>query len=206
MVKYIGFYEKVKIICKKHGIFKQSPSDHIRGIGCPICANNTQKTRKVFIKESNLIHDNKYDYSLVEYKNNKTKVKIICPIHGLFKQRPNDHLNNHGCFMCNDSKGEKQIRKKLKEYNIIFESQKRFKGCKYKKTLPFDFYLPTYNMCIEFDGEQHYIPFECWGGYEYLKTQKIKDRIKDSFCEENKIKLLRIKFSDKINEKILEIL
>ena len=60
-----------------------------------------RKTTEQFIKEAKLIHGNKYDYSLVEYKNNSTKVKIICKAHGMFEQRPSDHLNNHGCKkMC----------------------------------------------------------------------------------------------------------
>ena len=65
-----------------------------------------RKTKEQFIKEAKIIHNNKYDYSLVEYKNSSTKVKIICPIHGIFKQKPSTHLHEGGCIECgnNDKK------------------------------------------------------------------------------------------------------
>lgn len=64
----------------------------------------TRKTTEQFIEEAKKIHGNKYDYSLVEYKNNSTKVKIICPKHGIFEQKPDAHIQNNGCYMCNESR------------------------------------------------------------------------------------------------------
>lgn len=60
-----------------------------------------KKTQECFINEVTIKHNNKYDYSLVEYKNNETKIKIICPKHGLFEQRPGSHIRGDGCPVCN---------------------------------------------------------------------------------------------------------
>lgn len=99
-VKYISSNKKVKIICKEHGEFEQIANSHLRGIGCSLCSGNKKSNKEDFIKKSNEIHNNKYDYSLVDYKNAFKKVKIICKEHGEFEQSPNNHLNYHGCVKC----------------------------------------------------------------------------------------------------------
>jgi len=259
----------VKIICPIHGVFEQRARNHLQGQGCPICNGKFLKSKKLFIYESNIIHNNKYDYSLVDYKNNKTKIKIICPIHGVFEQRPDDHLNgrgcrkcggkdkkdnitfikesikihgnfynydktnyinniikiiitcpihgdfkttpnNHlskksGCALCHESNGERKIRLYLNEKNIKYIFEKRFKNCKYKYCLPFDFYLPDYNICIEYDGKQHFESIDFFGGEKRLNEQIIKDNIKTEYCKNNNIKLIRIKYNEDIY-KILELI
>jgi hypothetical protein len=99
LVEYKNNKTKVKIICHEHGIFEQKPIHHLRGHGCHECGDK-RLTTKQFIEKAKSIHKDKYDYSLVEYKNNKTKVRIICPEHGAFEQRPNDHLRGRGCSKC----------------------------------------------------------------------------------------------------------
>lgn len=96
---------KVIIICKLHGEFLQNKYSHKYGMGCWDCSviyrSNLQRgTNEDFIKKSNKIHEYRYDYSLVDYKNNNTKVKIICKIHGLFEQVPLSHLSKNGCPSC----------------------------------------------------------------------------------------------------------
>ena len=93
LVKYIGNKIKVNIICSKHSIFQQTPNSHLNGSGCPKCYGTPQKTTNQFIIDANYIHRNKYDYSLVKYTDNKTKIEIICLKHGKFEQTPNSHLN-----------------------------------------------------------------------------------------------------------------
>ncbi len=93
------------IICPMHGAFEQRPNGHLNGYGCPECANinrsETQRlTKDTFVQRSNNIHNNKYDYSLVEYITNSVKVKITCSIHGVFVQTPNKHMNGQGCPKC----------------------------------------------------------------------------------------------------------
>jgi very-short-patch-repair endonuclease len=105
--KYKNAITKVKIVCPKHGMFEQLPSNHLRGKGCKFCAIEKQKqiqalTTKQFIRKAKILHENKYDYSLVQYVNNHTKVVITCLQHGKFKQLPSNHLHGkkYGCKQC----------------------------------------------------------------------------------------------------------
>jgi hypothetical protein len=100
IVDYKNNKTKIRIICFEHGEFWQTPSNHLNGNGCPICSGVNKLTTEKFIERSNIIHNFKYDYSVVEYKNNKTKIKIICPVHGIFEQRPDSHLNGQNCPKC----------------------------------------------------------------------------------------------------------
>ena len=100
LVEYINNFKKVKIICKKHGVFEQQPNKHLLNQNCILCSGLKRKTTEEFILQTINIHGDKYDYSLVEYKNTDTKIKIICPIHGLFYQKPSSHLNGHNCSFC----------------------------------------------------------------------------------------------------------
>lgn len=203
LVEYINNRTKVKIICIKHGIFEQRPEQHIcQKQGCPICNGGIKHTKEKFIEKSNIIHKNKYDYKLVEYINSHTKIKIICPIHGIFEQLPYHHLNNCGCPTCKESKGEKYIRNFLEERNINYIIQKKFENCKDKNKLPFDFYLPDYNICIEYDGRQHYESIDRWNGELGLKDRQNKDEIKNNFCINNGITLIRINYKENIIDKL----
>jgi len=193
----------IEIICPIHGIFKQQINNHLNGKGCKYCANNIQKTNDDFIFESNIIHNYRWDYNLVNYINAKTKVKIICKKHGVFMTTPNNHINKRsGCPKCNIPKGEKHIEEILKKNNILYETQKTFINCKDIKNLKFDFYLPEYNMCIEYDGIQHFEPLKFFGGIEKLKKLQKRDQIKNNYCEKNNIKLLRIRYDENIEEKL----
>jgi very-short-patch-repair endonuclease len=157
-----------------------------------------KKTNKEFIEQSEKIYKYKYDYSLSEYTTSKIKVKIICKKHGVFEQRPNDHFNGCGCPICKSSKGELIITEYLSKNDILFETQKSFIDCKDKGLLKFDFYLPKHNLCIEYDGKQHFISNDFFGGEKRLIEQQKKDEIKNIYCKENNIKLIRIKYDQKI--------
>ncbi len=96
---------KVNITCPIHGDFEQTPNSHLQGQGCPKCgievsADKCRTTVENFIISAKQIHSEVYDYSKVEYKNNNTKVAIICPTHGLYEQTPGSHLNGNGCPSC----------------------------------------------------------------------------------------------------------
>jgi hypothetical protein len=193
--------EKNKIICKIHGIFEQQPTKHLCGNGCQKCSGHFMD-RDYFIEKSNIKHNNKYDYSLVNYINNSTKVEVICPKHGIFKQQPNNHMNGDGCPICKESKGERKIRIYLIENNINFINQYRFKDCRNILPLPFDFYLPEYNICIEFQGRQHYVPIKIWGGEKGLLDIKKRDKTKMEYCQNNNIPLIIIKYNENIIKKL----
>jgi hypothetical protein len=196
LVDYKNNHTKINIICKKHGVFNQTPNVHLNGSGCVLCSGLERSTTECFIKKSIKIHGDKYDYTFVEYVNNKTKVEIVCPLHGTFNQRPDSHLRGVGCTSCNTSKGELKIENFLKNKKIEYIKQKTFFECTNKKPLPFDFYLPNYNLCIEYDGLQHFLPRKKFGGELGYSRTKNNDLIKNIYCLNSNIKLLRIKYDD----------
>ena len=102
---YHSCYDKITVTCPFHGDFIQEASKHISGHGCQKCSNerigNSKKSNKYnFIEKSNLSHNNKYNYSKVEYNKAKEKVTIICPEHGEFEQTPSNHIKGKGCPTC----------------------------------------------------------------------------------------------------------
>lgn len=203
-VNYVDSNTKVEITCPKHGSFWQRPSSHLQGYGCRECGkikcleSRDKQTIDDVIRKFRKIHKDKYDYSKFIFKNTMTKSIIICPIHGEFLQRPNSHLQGQGCPLCRESKGEVIIRSYLERHSIFFESQKRFKDCKDKKPLPFDFYLPDYNICIEYNGIQHYRKDKQFLNKEDQFSYRLKhDQIKYSFCKNCNIKLLVIPYTEK---------
>ena len=99
-VEYHGCEKKVCIVCPEHGEWWVSPHNFLNGHKCPTCSGRQRITRDVFIYRSREIHENRYDYSKVEYKGLNTPVCIICPVHGEFWQKPSGHLNGNGCQQC----------------------------------------------------------------------------------------------------------
>jgi len=140
----------VDIICPDHGIFTQTPTHHLRYIfGCPKCAidDKNKKSRiiekDIFINNANLKHNNKFDYSLVDYQHYKTKVKIICPEHGVFEQSPTNHLNaEYPCPSCY-AFSFKEIHKETDHKNET-EKQKFIENAVKKHGNKFDYSLVEY--------------------------------------------------------------
>ena len=113
--------------------------------------------------------------------------------------------NTQSCG-CMRSKGEFLIGKILQELNIAFEKQKTFPNLLGKvNVLRFDFYLPEYNTCIEYQGKQHYSSIDYFGGEEQLQIQQSYDKTKEKYCKEHDIKLIQIPYYDyeKINEEYI---
>lgn len=132
-INYVNNYTKVNIICNFHKekyTFSQRPGMHLAGQGCPKCAS-TLKTTDLFIEQANFIHNKKYNYSESIYTNSDTKIKILCPNHNEFYQRPDAHLRGAGCPNCNYviSKGETQwldsLNIKHLQRNITIKTKKR---------------------------------------------------------------------------------
>lgn len=124
---YKAWNQKIAIICPIHGVFYQTPNSHLTGRGCPVCGREqtAQARRKYvqsFIEQSKKVHGDKYDYSLVDYKNAKDPVRIICPIHGEFLQRPDNHLNGKGCPKCAIEKNASNLTMTIDEF--IVEARK----------------------------------------------------------------------------------
>lgn len=201
-VNYINSSTKVTIICPIHGEFGQTPNNHKSGQGCFKCNGNEKKNITDVLQSFKNIHGDKYDYSIVQYINAHTKIKIICPIHGEFEQTPNNHRLGNGCPSCNESKGERKIRMWLEGNNIKYVPQHKFYDCKNILPLPFDFYLPEQNLCVEYNGLQHYKMVEHFGGEEGFNQRQINDKIKMEYCKNNNIPLIIIKYNDDINNKL----
>lgn len=113
--EYVSAKKKVKIICPIHGIFEQTPSNHLSGQGCPQCSKERRANTRLipkdeFINRFRSSHGSKYDYSKVEYKGNDVPVCIICPIHGEFWQRPHYHSKGGECPNCAREKSKKIVR------------------------------------------------------------------------------------------------
>ncbi len=105
LVEYSGTYTPVKIICREHGEFEQKPNKHLIGHGCQTCgtlagANARRSNTEQFIAKAKRVHGDKYDYSLVSYETGELPVKIVCPAHGEFEQKPHGHLLGRGCRKC----------------------------------------------------------------------------------------------------------
>ena len=147
------------------------------------------------------MHGDKYDYSKVEYVNNHTKVCIICPKHGEFWQRPILHMNGYGCPKCiTTSKGSEYVKKLLEEFDVEYLTEYKFDDCRNKLPLPFDFYIPDHNICIEYDGIQHFEPVEFFGGLKSFEHRKKLDAMKTNYCKLNDILLIRIRYDEPPSE------
>ena len=137
LVEYKTAHIKVKIICPEHGIFIQKAYVHLNGCACKKCGrekvtNGQKLTLEEFIKKSIKIHDNKYDYSLVEYVKGRINVKIICPIHGVFEQKPCNHLIGYGCQICGQEKVANDQRSTTEEF---IEKSRKIHSDKYNYSL-----------------------------------------------------------------------
>ena len=135
-----------------------------------------------------------------EYKNNGQELEYICPKGKKHKTTWRRFFNKGQLCKCfKVYKGEEEISKILKENNIEFKEQYGFKECRYKYPLKFDFYLPKYNTCIEYDGEGHYDLINFGGKDEeelikMFKEGQKRDEIKNQYCKDNNIKLIRIPY------------
>ena len=210
---YTNAHTPVCINCYKHGDFWMRPNNHVtKKQGCPKCGNENKGMYQVgntnsFINKVKNVHGDKYDYSKVDYVNNHTKVCIICPKHGEFWQKPIDHLNGHGCPECAKKFGisEKFVLEKLKENFPDVEYQKKLPFLKSKTSFQtIDFFLPSLNIGIEYQGRQHFGATVRFGDDERYKITYERDFRKYQKCKENGIKLYYISFEKQIPNNYFE--
>lgn len=199
---------KIIVICPEHGDFYPAPGNFLSGSGCPKCSiieqhENQKKNVTDFIKDSKIVHGDKYDYSNVVYNGGKKIVEIICKKHGVFHQTPNSHQSGNGCPSCNTSKGENLIKLILDNLEISYLTQYTFDGLIDKRKLKCDFYLPNNNLVIEYNGRQHYEEVKAWGGKNGLNEVRRRDELKRVFFKSNNIKLLEIHYTEKDLENLL---
>ena len=199
---------KVTIICPEHGEFKQFVCLHLSGCKCPSCAAYPNRLTKeergeLFIQKAKERYGNKFDYSKVNYVNNDTPVEIYCNEHHVsFMTTPDTHIRkgSGACPNCVRSEGEALIYAYLSKHSIKFHTQFKLEhdNPKCKRTyLIADFYLPDYNMVIEFNGIQHYKSFPFFNNKEWtLEDQQIRDATLVDVLQRQGIRLLVIKYDD----------
>jgi len=187
MVEYKNKIIKVKIICPKHGEFEQRPYLHIAGKNCQKCvAEGFFCNTNEFIEKSRIKHGNKYNYSKVNYKNNRIKVIINCKIHGDFEQVPMDHLAGCGCPKCEIivSSGHQEI---IDFIESMSNTELRINDRQAISPYELDIYMPEYNFAIEYHGSY-------WHSYDKKETaeERKKHQFKHQLCLDGGIKLFQI--------------
>jgi predicted RNA-binding Zn-ribbon protein involved in translation (DUF1610 family) len=132
-VAFEGVENKVTIICPEHGPFEQRVMVHLKGFNCPKCgreqvADKLSHSLERFISDAIAAHGDKYDYTEVEYVNALSNVKIVCPVHGPFLQKPANHVRGVGCSKCSDIVAADKRRLSTEEF---VERARRVHGDKY---------------------------------------------------------------------------
>lgn len=133
-VNYTGTHNKVKIKCLLHGYFDQTPLNHLQESGCPKCKgdnlrHNQTKSKEQFIHEAKEVHGENYSYEHVAYKDGRIEVKILCPLHGIFSQTPQNHIHRKsGCPECAIEKKAKLQTLTTQEF---IEKSKQIHGNRY---------------------------------------------------------------------------
>lgn len=202
LVNYNDYNTKVKIFCIKHQqSFKQLPTDHLSGKGCPLCgkeriAESKRSNTSEFIEKAKKIHKNTYDYSKVDYHSDSEPVVIICKKHGEFQQTPNNHLSGKGCPKC-QLKSQAKLYNKLAEsfpdIEIVFETKPN--SISWLGEQRFDIYFPKYNIAVEYNGIQHYIPVKHFGGEIKFNEQQSQDKLKRKKCSKNGCALFEVPYN-----------
>lgn len=193
---YVNAKTKINHKCKYGHIYLQKPNDHLQGYGCPVCK---KKSHEEYIKECK---EKGLDLPAEDYIDAKTKIKHKCNKGHVYKQLPSAHLHGQGCSICRESHGEKFIRNYLDKNNIKYEAQKTFKNLKDRKQLSYDFYISDCNILIEYQGIQHYVADEYFGGRERFKKQHHHDNLKRKYAKDNGYKLLELHYTLDTQEKV----
>lgn len=204
--KYNGVFTPIKFKCRDCGnIWSMNPDAALHALQkCPICTKkkNVQamtKTNEQFLSE---LEDANPNIEVLEpYKTDHDKILARCKIHNYTWRPAAGRLLRRatGCPKCCAYHNENIAYRILTKWGFDVTLQKRFPECKDKNTLPFDLYIPDFNICIEYDGEQHYRPVRFKGvtqkeAEEHFKLQDLHDFIKTKYCLENKIPLIRIPY------------
>lgn len=199
---YVDMLTLIDIECELHGIFTQNPANHLQGQGCPECrgakiSKSKTYSDKEFRRRARKRHGNTYRYP-DKYVDAAQKIRIVCRLHGAFFQTGHNHLNGQGCPVCKSSKGEKAVKRWLDSMGIAYVRQFTFGMRRIRTSLRYDFYLPEVGsgVCIEYDGRQHTIAIDHFGGEKGLKETQRRDNLKNEESRENGVRLLRVTYLD----------
>lgn len=209
---YINSMSDINCKCKVCGRIWSTRAQHlVEGHGCPSCSaklngKTLRKSHEQFVKD---VYDiNPYIKIKGRYTTCNTKVQCECANCGyVWSPVAGDIEAGKGCPKCKETTGERKIRAYLDRYNIMYVKNKRFDNLigLGGKQLSYDFYLPTFRLLIEFQGEQHERPVELFGGEEVFKKQLEHDRRKKNYAIMHGYNLLEIFYKDMDNiESILD--
>ncbi len=203
---YISTIDNVTIYCDVHNLEWQTKAiSFSTGRGCKKCCyEKTASAKRIpldeIIRRAKKLHGNEYDYSKAKQpKNQYYEIYVICSKHGGFESIVGNHINpdiRSGCPVCNSSRGEKKLSIYFKNKGIKYETQKTFEGLKSEGKLKCDFFLPDYNLVIEYNGRQHYETVKAFGGDEEFKKIIKRDKIKKKYCIDNNIRYEVIKYDE----------
>lgn len=207
--EYINNCTKIAIKCNVCGNTIYKAPVKMTGVdrsGCYICSGkNRYKTTESFQKEIDERYPNTYKI-LGEYVRARSPLEVLrIPCGHTYMISPDNLLRGKGCPKCSIRQSHYMdiVEEYLNKHGILFEKEKRFDDCKYERVLPFDYYLPKYNICIEVDGEYHYLD-----NFVYHKSEKAildfyklkqRDEIKTQYCKDKNIKLLRLPYYEEKN-------
>lgn len=199
-LNYIKASKPIEIVCPTHGRQFITASIHLRGEGCPLCAKEAGRLKKiqppeVYIEKAINVHGDKYDLSRTKYTRKDGKCIIGCPVHGFVKNSIESLRRGAGCNKCNASVGENLIGSYLDKVKIPYEREYPIRNFGDINRYRYDFYLPTLNIVIEFHGKQHYDVVDYFGGESRFKENQERDSYKENFLKIVGIPLLVIKYT-----------
>ena len=201
---YVDTKGKIEVSCDKGHKYFTRANTLRSGKRCKKCTDKEKgiKNRIPYEKMFKYVKQDNYKLltSKEEYNGSHSYCIFQCDRgHNPYRSTMSEFLQGSRCPTCKESKGEKKIREKLNEFNINFFQQHKFKDCRFKQVLSFDFYLPEHNLCIEYDGVQHFEIIDIFDGLDGFIKTKIRDTIKNEYCKNNGIDILRIPYF-KFNE------
>lgn len=204
---YVNNMTKIKVRHNKcNSVYKVQPDAFIHGSRCPYCYGNAKPTDAKFKKKIHDLVGNEYVF-LDAYVNSKTKLKVKHNKCGhIYKVQPNSFLNGSRCPYCNSPKGELIISKILNSLNINYEAQKTFDDLRDNNLLSYDFFIPSQNILIEYQGRQHYDPVDYFGGVSQFKLQQKHDKMKASYARDNNYTLIAVPYTEDTFSKIKKYL
>lgn len=195
--EYVNNLSKLKLRCSNGHVF-YSTYDKIQstGRGCRQCSiKSAAEKRRLSVEEVHkYINSLQYEWIDGVYKNNESQLTIVCDKGHEFTNRLGNLKSGQRCTKCRISKGESEVKRILEKYDITHIQHYKFDDCMFHKKLTFDFYLSEVNTIIEYDGIFHYQIIKYKGGLDAFVDGKIRDTVKNYYCEKNNITLIRIPY------------
>lgn len=217
---YKTMHDNIVVSCPLHGDFEVMACNHVKVLntghspsGCPTCGVDHVRQRNkrgiipfaTFVKRADEVHDVQFSYVEEGYEGVNKKITIICPTHGEFRQIGYNHLRGSGCPRCKNSRGETIIAKTLSRGGYVFRQHHKVPTLRGVRGghLEFDFYVPSYDLYIEYDGEHHFSPTkynkttsDAEAKRVFERTQE-HDKKKQEFVDMVGKSLLRIPYTEK---------